>query len=76
MKTEFEYMNRMSEILQEVYEVNKDNIRVAAEKFAETMRSFAEQIAALGPNRRLADLRCRKDLGDLIPEEGGDGNAV
>ena len=29
-------------------------------KFAETMRSFAEEIAALGPNRRLEDLRVRK----------------
>lgn len=37
MKTEFEYINRMTEILQEVYEVNKDNIKIAAEKFAETM---------------------------------------
>ena len=40
-------------------------------KFAETMRSFAEEIAALGPNRRLADLRCRDDA-----EERGDGHAV
>ncbi|MBQ3815384.1 MAG: hydrogenase iron-sulfur subunit [Clostridia bacterium] len=30
------------------------------QKFAETMKSFAAEIAALGPNRRLEDLRCRK----------------
>ncbi|MBO6053274.1 MAG: hydrogenase iron-sulfur subunit [Clostridia bacterium] len=30
------------------------------QKFAETMKSFAAAIAALGPNRRLEDLRCRK----------------
>lgn len=29
-------------------------------KFAETMNDFAAQIAALGPNRRLEDLRCAK----------------
>ncbi|MBR2282851.1 MAG: hydrogenase iron-sulfur subunit [Ruminococcus sp.] len=29
-------------------------------KFAATMESFTEQVKALGPNRRLEDLRCRK----------------
>lgn len=29
-------------------------------KFAETMNDFAAQIAELGPNRRLEDLRCAK----------------
>ena len=46
--------------------IERDRTRVewvsAAEgqKFAETMKSFAAGIAALGPNRRLEDLRCRK----------------
>ena len=31
------------------------------QKFAETMRSFVKDVTALGPNRRLEDLRCRKD---------------
>lgn len=30
-------------------------------KFASTMTEFAAEIRALGPNRRLEDLRCRKD---------------
>ena len=37
MKTEFEYMNKIDEILQEVYETNKEGIKIAAEKFGETM---------------------------------------
>lgn len=37
MNTEFEYMNRITEILQQVYETNKDNIKMLAEKFAENI---------------------------------------
>ena len=37
MNTEFEYMNRISEILEEVYETNKDTIKMLAEKFAENI---------------------------------------
>lgn len=37
MKTEFEYMNNISELLEKVYEVNKENIKIVAEKFAETV---------------------------------------
>ena len=29
-------------------------------KFADTMNSFVADIKALGPNRRLEDLRCKK----------------
>ena len=45
--------------------IEKDRVRVewvsAAEgaKFAATMNEFAEQIAALGENQRLEDLRCK-----------------
>ena len=37
MNTEFEYMNEISKILEQVYEVNKDNIKIVAEKMAETI---------------------------------------
>ena len=37
MNTEFEYMNTISGILEQVYEVNKDKIKVLAEKFAENI---------------------------------------
>ena len=37
MNTEFEYMNRITEVLEEVYAVNKDKIKTAAEKLAETI---------------------------------------
>ena len=37
MNTEFEYVNRITEILEEVYEVNRERIKTAAEKFARTM---------------------------------------
>lgn len=37
MNTEFEYMNEISRILDKVYEVNKDNIKVVAQKMAETI---------------------------------------
>ncbi|MBQ1878377.1 MAG: SIS domain-containing protein, partial [Erysipelotrichaceae bacterium] len=37
MNTEFEYMNRITEILQQVYETNKDSIKMLAEKFAENI---------------------------------------
>ncbi|MBQ6655514.1 MAG: SIS domain-containing protein [Erysipelotrichaceae bacterium] len=37
MNTEFEYMNKITEILEQVYETNKDNIRMLAEKFAENI---------------------------------------
>ncbi len=37
MNTEFEYMNRITEILQQVYETNKDAIKMLAEKFAENI---------------------------------------
>lgn len=37
MKTEFEYMNQISDILEQVYEVNKENIKVVAQKMAETI---------------------------------------
>ncbi len=46
--------------------IEKERTRVewvsAAEgaKFAETMRDFAEKVAALGENKRLEDLRCKK----------------
>ena len=30
-------------------------------KFAATMQDFVETVRKLGPNRRLEDLRCRKD---------------
>ena len=38
------------------------NGSVAAEgaKFAETMNDFAQRVAALGENKRLEDLRCKK----------------
>ena len=45
--------------------IEKDRVRVewvsAAEgaKFAATMNDFAAQIAALGENKRLEDLRCK-----------------
>jgi len=35
MNTEFEYMNEISKILEKTYEVNKENIKVVAKKFAE-----------------------------------------
>lgn len=37
MKTEFEYMNTLTSILDEVYETNKDKIHELAEKFAENI---------------------------------------
>ena len=37
MNTEFAYMNEISNILEEVYEKNKDAIKVAAQKMAETI---------------------------------------
>lgn len=37
MNTEFEYMNEISKILEEVYEKNKDNIKIVAEKMAGTI---------------------------------------
>ena len=37
MAAEFEYVNRINEILDEVYETNKENLKIAAEKFAETI---------------------------------------
>ena len=37
MNTEFEYMNKISDILNEVYKKNKDAIKVVAEKMAETI---------------------------------------
>ena len=37
MAGEFEYVDRMDEILKEVVEVNKDNLKIAAEKFAEVI---------------------------------------
>lgn len=46
--------------------IEKERTRVewvsAAEgaKFAETMKNFEETVAALGENRRLEDLRCKK----------------
>jgi len=47
--------------------IEKERTRVewvsAAEgaKFAATMNEFTKTITELGPNRRLEDLRCRKD---------------
>jgi coenzyme F420-reducing hydrogenase delta subunit len=47
--------------------IERDRTRVewvsAAEgaKFAATMNDFSATIHKLGPNRRLEDLRCRKD---------------
>jgi len=38
MNTEFEYMNKISSILEEVYETNKETIKVAARKFADTIK--------------------------------------
>lgn len=35
MNTEFEYMNEISKLLDKVYQVNKENIKVVAEKFAQ-----------------------------------------
>jgi len=35
MNTEFEYMNNISKVLEKAYEVNKENIKVIAEKFAD-----------------------------------------
>ncbi len=46
--------------------IERDRTRVewvsAAEgaKFAATMNDFTESVRKLGPNRRLEDLRCRK----------------
>ena len=37
MNTEFEYMNQISLILEQTYEKNKDNIKIVAEKMAETV---------------------------------------
>lgn len=37
MKTEFEYMNTLTSILDEVYETNKDKLHALAEKFAENI---------------------------------------
>lgn len=37
MNTEFEYMNKMSEILQQVYETNRETIKLLAEKVAENI---------------------------------------
>ena len=37
MNTEFEYMNKISEILDEVYTKNKDNIKIVAQKMADTI---------------------------------------
>ena len=37
MNTEFAFMNTISSILEQVYEVNKDNIKIATEKFAQNM---------------------------------------
>ncbi len=37
MNTEFEYINTITKILEEVYETNKENIKVLAEKFAENI---------------------------------------
>lgn len=37
MKTEFEYMNVISDILEETYNVNKENIKVVAQKMADTI---------------------------------------
>lgn len=37
MNTEFEYMNEISKILEEVYQVNKENIKVVAKKMADTI---------------------------------------
>lgn len=37
MNTEFEYMNQISSILEEVYEVNKEDIKTVAKKMAETI---------------------------------------
>lgn len=37
MNTEFEYMNSISKLLEKVYEVNRENIKIVAEKFAETI---------------------------------------
>lgn len=47
--------------------IEKERTRVewisAAEgaKFAATMNEFVETVTRLGPNRRLEDLRCRKN---------------
>jgi len=35
MNTEFEYMNEISKVLEKAYEVNKENIKVVANKFAD-----------------------------------------
>ena len=37
MNTEFEYVNKITEILEEVYQTNREGIKVAAEKFAQTI---------------------------------------
>ena len=37
MNTEFAYMNKLTSILDEVYETNKDKIKDLAEKFAENI---------------------------------------
>lgn len=37
MNTEFSYMNEISKILDQVYEVNRENIKIVAEKMAETI---------------------------------------
>ncbi len=37
MQTEFEYMNRIGDIFEEVYETNKDNIKLLSEKVAENI---------------------------------------
>ena len=67
MNTEFEYMNEISKILEEVYEKNKDAIKVVAEKMAETiMKDDLVHIFGTGHSSLLAT--------EMYSRAGGLGN--
>ena len=67
MNTEFEYMNKISDILNEVYKKNKDAIKVVAEKMAETiMKDNLVHIFGTGHSSLLAT--------EMYSRAGGLGN--
>lgn len=67
MNTEFEYMNEISKILDEVYEKNKDSIKVVAQKMADTiMKDNLVHIFGTGHSSLLAT--------EMYSRAGGLGN--
>ena len=67
MNTEFEYMNQISLILEQTYEKNKDNIKIVAEKMADTiMKDNLVHIFGTGHSSLLAT--------EMYSRAGGLGN--